>query len=182
MSRRPPPPRPAGQHGGARRAGGRDRRAARHTHPEERIRLVGVRGHRRLGGHHDHCRSNLHHDRHDHHDRDKASFTVLVANASGTSGAAGRLSEKMQADGFTMAQPVDGHGQGRHDEGVLPQRLRGGGRFGRVVPRRRARRSRCRSRSRSPIWGRPRCSWWKAATSRRRRPRRSATTTTAKTG
>src|SRR5947207_13327550 len=37
---------------------------------------------------------------------DKASFTVLVANASGTQGAAGRLSEKMQTDGFTMAQPV----------------------------------------------------------------------------
>jgi hypothetical protein len=36
----------------------------------------------------------------------KASFTVLVANASGTQGAAGRLSEKMQTDGFTMAQPV----------------------------------------------------------------------------
>ena len=37
---------------------------------------------------------------------DKASFTVLVANASGTSGAAGRLSEKMQTDGFTVASPV----------------------------------------------------------------------------
>ena len=37
---------------------------------------------------------------------DKASFTVLVANASGTSGAAGRLSDKMQADGYTVAQPV----------------------------------------------------------------------------
>jgi hypothetical protein len=36
----------------------------------------------------------------------KASFTVLVANASGTQGAAGRLAEKMQADGFTVAQPV----------------------------------------------------------------------------
>jgi hypothetical protein len=36
----------------------------------------------------------------------KASFTVLVANASGTQGAAGRLSDKMKADGFTMAQPV----------------------------------------------------------------------------
>jgi hypothetical protein len=36
----------------------------------------------------------------------KASFTVLVGNASGTQGAAGRLTEKMQTDGFTMAQPV----------------------------------------------------------------------------
>jgi len=36
----------------------------------------------------------------------KASFIVLVANASGTSGAAGRLSEKMASDGFTMAEPV----------------------------------------------------------------------------
>ncbi len=36
----------------------------------------------------------------------KASFTVLVANASGTQGAAGRLTEKMQTDGFTVAQPV----------------------------------------------------------------------------
>src|SRR5262245_14897007 len=41
----------------------------------------------------------------------KASFTVLVANASGTSGAAGRLTEKMQADGFTMAQPVTATGK-----------------------------------------------------------------------
>src|SRR5437870_3175894 len=35
----------------------------------------------------------------------KASFTVLVANASGTQGAAGRLTDKMKADGFTMAPP-----------------------------------------------------------------------------
>lgn len=36
----------------------------------------------------------------------KASFTVLVANASGTSGAAKRLSDKMAADGYTMAEPA----------------------------------------------------------------------------
>jgi hypothetical protein len=41
----------------------------------------------------------------------KASFTVLIANASGTQGAAGRLTEKMQADGFTMAQPVTATGK-----------------------------------------------------------------------
>jgi hypothetical protein len=36
----------------------------------------------------------------------KASFTVLVANASGTSGAAKRLSDKMASDGYTMAEPT----------------------------------------------------------------------------
>jgi membrane-associated protease RseP (regulator of RpoE activity) len=36
----------------------------------------------------------------------KASFTVLVANASGVSGAAKRLSDKMATDGFTMAEPA----------------------------------------------------------------------------
>jgi hypothetical protein len=36
----------------------------------------------------------------------KASFTVLVANASGTSGAAKRLSDRMAADGYTMAEPT----------------------------------------------------------------------------
>jgi hypothetical protein len=41
----------------------------------------------------------------------KASFTVLVANASGTQGAAGRLSDKMKADGFTMAAPVTATGK-----------------------------------------------------------------------
>ena len=35
---------------------------------------------------------------------DKASFTVLIANASGTSGAAGRLTSRMAADGYTMAE------------------------------------------------------------------------------
>lgn len=36
---------------------------------------------------------------------DKASFQVLVANASGISGSARRQSDKMKADGFTMAEP-----------------------------------------------------------------------------
>jgi hypothetical protein len=35
----------------------------------------------------------------------KATFTVMVANASGTSGAAKWLSDKMAADGYTMAAP-----------------------------------------------------------------------------
>ena len=37
---------------------------------------------------------------------DKASFTVIVANASGTSGAAGRKSDAMKADGYQVAEPV----------------------------------------------------------------------------
>jgi hypothetical protein len=37
---------------------------------------------------------------------DKASFTVIVANASGTSGAAGRKSDAMKADGYQLAEPV----------------------------------------------------------------------------
>ena len=37
---------------------------------------------------------------------DKASFTVIVANASGTSGAAGRKSDAMKADGYQVADPV----------------------------------------------------------------------------
>ncbi len=37
---------------------------------------------------------------------DKASFTVIVANASGTSGAAGRKSDAMKADGYQLAEPA----------------------------------------------------------------------------
>jgi len=34
---------------------------------------------------------------------DKSKFTVIVANASGISGAAGRLTDKMKSDGYVMA-------------------------------------------------------------------------------
>jgi hypothetical protein len=37
---------------------------------------------------------------------DKASFTVIVANASGTSGAAKRKGDAMKADGYQLAEPV----------------------------------------------------------------------------
>jgi LytR cell envelope-related transcriptional attenuator len=37
---------------------------------------------------------------------DKASFTVIVANASGTSGAAKRKGDAMKADGYQVAEPV----------------------------------------------------------------------------
>ncbi|HKA04523.1 MAG TPA: LytR C-terminal domain-containing protein [Acidimicrobiales bacterium] len=37
---------------------------------------------------------------------DKASFTVMVANASGTSGAAKRKGDAMKADGYQVAEPV----------------------------------------------------------------------------
>jgi len=37
---------------------------------------------------------------------DKASFTVVVANASGTSGAAKRKGDAMKADGYQLADPV----------------------------------------------------------------------------
>jgi hypothetical protein len=37
---------------------------------------------------------------------DKASFTVLVANASGTSGAAKRKGDAMKADGYQLAEPI----------------------------------------------------------------------------
>jgi hypothetical protein len=38
---------------------------------------------------------------------DRSKFTVLVANASGVSGAAGRLTDKMKSDGYVMAPATD---------------------------------------------------------------------------